>query len=152
MEERGSLLGLRQIYTGFHANGTPGACAKGHRGQIRGDEGYRLGEHHGKSPNPAWSGQGGWGCVQEDFLEGLSEVLKTRVGRIRENKRHSLQRKEWAEVRRKGTAECEGTLGHYCSFFKIHWSIVHLQCVKFCCTAKCRLHIYVYVFFIFFPL
>ena len=59
MEERGSLLGLRQIYTGFHANGTPGACAKGHRGQIRGDEGYRLGEHHGKSPNPAWSGQGG---------------------------------------------------------------------------------------------
>ena len=49
---------LRQLYTGFHAHGTPGGCAKEGLGQIRGDEAYRLGEHQDKSPNPAWSGQG----------------------------------------------------------------------------------------------
>ena len=79
-QTHGGLLGSRQIYTGFHVNGTPGGCAKGSRGQIRGDEGYIPEENQRKLLNPARSGHGGLTRVQEVFLEGMGVVERMGCG------------------------------------------------------------------------
>jgi len=71
----------------------PGPVQRGTGGRLgvmRATDSGSIMVSHPTQPGVAREGEG----VQEDFLEGLSEVLKTRVGRIRENKRHSLQRKE----------------------------------------------------------